>query len=246
VSERPRVETPAELPVPRSVAIIMDGNGRWARSRGFERIRGHERGTQAVRETVEECARLGVQGLTLYAFSEENWSRPKREIDLLMHLLERFLVEERATLMNNRVKLLHVGRRERLGVSVLQKLDESVAMTAGNPGMRLGLAISYGGRAEIVDAARRLAREVRDGRLDPELIDEARFREQLYRPEIPDPDLLIRTAGELRVSNFLLWQISYAELHVESVCWPDFRKEHLHAAFRAFGGRVRKFGAVAP
>ncbi|MCC6781226.1 MAG: di-trans,poly-cis-decaprenylcistransferase [Planctomycetes bacterium] len=224
----------------------MDGNGRWARSRGFERIRGHERGIQAVRETVEECARLGVQGLTLYAFSEENWSRPQREIDLLMRLLERFLVEERATLMDNRVKLLHVGRRERLGPSVLQKLDESVAMTAGNPGMRLGLAISYGGRAEIVDAARRLAREVRDGRLDPELIDEARFREQLYRPEIPDPDLLIRTAGEMRVSNFLLWQISYAELHVETVCWPDFRKEHLHAAFRAFGGRVRKFGAVAP
>ncbi|MBI5852037.1 MAG: di-trans,poly-cis-decaprenylcistransferase [Planctomycetes bacterium] len=235
-----------DLPVPRSVAIIMDGNGRWARSRGLERIFGHERGIQAVRETVEECARLGVTSLTLYAFSEENWSRPQREIDLLMRLLERFLVEERKTLMDNGVKLLHVGRRERLGPSVLARLDETIALTAANQRMRLGLAISYGGRAEIVDATRRIAEAVRDGRLAPERIDESVIRAHLYRPELEDPDLLIRTAGELRVSNFLLWQISYAELHVESVCWPDFRKEHLHAAFRAFGGRVRKFGAVVP
>ncbi len=235
-----------DLPVPRSVAIIMDGNGRWARSRGLERIFGHERGISAVRETVEECARLGVTSLTLYAFSEENWSRPQREIDLLMRLLERFLVEERKTLMDNGVKLLHVGRRERLGKSVLARLDETIALTASNHRMRLGLAISYGGRAELVDATRRIAEAVRDGRLDPDQIDEAVIRAHLYQPELEDPDLLIRTAGELRVSNFLLWQISYAELHVESVCWPDFRKEHLHAAFRAFGGRVRKFGAVVP
>jgi undecaprenyl diphosphate synthase len=232
--------------VPRSCAIIMDGNGRWARSRGLERIRGHERGIQAVRETVEECARLGVEGLTLYAFSEENWSRPQREISMLMRLLVRFLVDERPTLMDNGVRLLHVGRRARLSPEVLRTLDESVALTASNTGMRLGLAISYGGRAEIVDAVRRIAERVRAGELDPASIDEEVFRSHLYHPEIPDPDLLIRTAGELRVSNFLLWQISYAEMHVEEVCWPDFRKEHLHAAFRAFGRRVRKFGAVAP
>jgi undecaprenyl diphosphate synthase len=237
---------PGSLTVPRSVAIIMDGNGRWAKSRGFERIRGHERGITAVRETVEECARLGVEGLTLYAFSEENWSRPQREIDLLMGLLVRFLVEERPTLMNNGVKLLHVGRRERLSKKVLDVLDETIAVTSGNTGMRLGLAISYGGRAEIVDAMRALAERVARGELDPAAIDANAIAASLYRPEIPDPDLLIRTAGEMRVSNFLLWQISYAEFHVEEVCWPDFRREHLHAAFRAFGQRVRKFGAVVP
>ncbi|MDA0375478.1 MAG: polyprenyl diphosphate synthase [Planctomycetota bacterium] len=244
MTERP---TDADaIPVPRSVAIIMDGNGRWARSRGLERIRGHERGITAVRETVEECARLGVEGLTLYAFSEENWSRPQLEISMLMRLLKKFLVEERPTLMDNRVQLLHVGRRERLAPDVLRILDETIELTAGNDGMKLGLAISYGGRAEIVDAARRAAIAVRDGALDPEALDEAAFRGFLYHPEIPDPDLMIRTAGEMRVSNFLLWQVSYAELHVEDVCWPDFRKEHLHAAFRAFGRRVRKFGAVLP
>lgn len=244
MAERP---TDAEaIPVPRSVAIIMDGNGRWARSRGLERIRGHERGITAVRETVEECARLGVQGLTLYAFSEENWSRPQREISMLMRLLKKFLVEERPTLMKNRVQLLHVGRRERLAPDVLAILDETIEQTAGNDGMKLGLAISYGGRAEIVDATRRIACAVRDGELDPEKLDEETFRRFLYHPEIPDPDLMIRTAGEMRVSNFLLWQVSYAELHVEEVCWPDFRKEHLHAALRAFGRRVRKFGAVLP
>ena len=246
MSEREHADPVSRLPVPRSVAIIMDGNGRWARSRGFERIRGHERGIEAVRETVEECAQLGVEGLTLYAFSEENWSRPRLEVDLLMRLLSRFLVEERPTLMDNDVQLLHVGRRERLSSRVLARLDETVAMTASNGGMKLGLAISYGGRAEIVDAVRRVATEVRAGRLEPATIDEGVVRSFLYRPEIPDPDLLIRTAGEMRVSNFLLWQISYAELHVEQVCWPDFRKEHLHAAFRDFGQRVRKFGAVVP
>ena len=234
------------LPVPRSVAIIMDGNGRWARSRGFERIRGHERGVEAVRETVEECARLGVEALTLYAFSEENWSRPAREIALLMRLLKRFLVAERPTLMRNGVRLRHIGRTERLSPDVLATLEETVAMTAGNQGMTLALAISYGGRAEIVDAAQRIASAVQRGELAADAIDEATFARYLYMPELPDPDLLIRTAGELRVSNFLLWQISYAEMHVTDVCWPDFRKAHLHEAFRAFGRRVRRFGAVVP
>ncbi|MBK8978423.1 MAG: di-trans,poly-cis-decaprenylcistransferase [Planctomycetes bacterium] len=240
-------ETPnADLPVPRSVAVIMDGNGRWARSRGLERIRGHERGIDAVRRTVEECARLGVEALTLYAFSEENWSRPAREIKLLMRLLERFLVDERPTLMDNNVRLLHSGRRDRLSTRVLERLDESIAMTAANTGTRLALAISYGGRQELADAARRIAEAVLAGELAPEDIDVATVARHLYHPELPDPDLLIRTAGELRVSNFLLWQISYAEIHVCDVCWPDFQIEHLHEAFRTFGRRVRKFGTVVP
>jgi undecaprenyl diphosphate synthase len=233
-----------ELPVPASVAIIMDGNGRWAAQRGLERIKGHERGIDAVRETVTECARLGVKALVLYAFSEENWARPRHEIALLMRLLKRFLVEERPTLMQNRIRLLHHGRRARLSADVLAVLDESVQMTAANDGMRLGLAISYGGRAEIADAARAIAREVKAGRLDPEAVDETQLHAHLYHPGLPDPDLLIRTAGEQRISNFLLWQVSYAEIHVCEACWPDFRKQHLHAAFKDFGQRKRKFGRV--
>jgi len=233
-----------DLVVPRSVAVIMDGNGRWARRAGFERIRGHEKGIDAVRTTVTECARLGVAALTLYAFSEENWSRPAREIELLMKLLRRFLVDERPTLMQNRVRLLHAGRRERLDAEVRALLDETVALTSVNSGMQLCLAISYGGRQEIADAARALAREVAAGRLEPDAVDEAAIAARLYQPTLPDPDLLIRTAGELRISNFLLWQVSYAEIHVSSVCWPEFGKEHLHAAFRDYGRRVRKFGKV--
>ena len=233
-----------DLVVPRSVAVIMDGNGRWARQAGLERIRGHERGIDAVRTTVTECARLGVQALVLYAFSEENWQRPQREIDLLFKLLQRFLVEERGTLMDNRVRLLHAGRRERLPPKVLALLDETIALTAVNAGMRLSLAISYGGRQEIVDAVRRLAERVRRGELEPAAIDEAAIHANLYQPDLPDPDLLIRTAGEQRISNFLLWQVSYAEIHVSDVCWPDFGAEHLQAAFRDYGRRVRKFGKV--
>jgi undecaprenyl diphosphate synthase len=240
------VSTPGkdELVVPRSVAVIMDGNGRWARQAGLERIRGHERGIDAVRTTVTECARLGVQALVLYAFSEENWQRPQREIDLLFKLLKRFLVEERATLAKNRVRLLHSGRRERLSPDVLALLDETIALTAPNTGMRLSLAISYGGRQELVDAVRSLARRVQAGELAPGAIDEAAIHASLYHPELPDPDLLIRTAGERRISNFLLWQVSYAEIHVSDVCWPDFGAEHLQAAFRDYGQRVRKFGKV--
>jgi len=233
-----------DLVVPRSVAVIMDGNGRWAKKAGFQRIRGHERGVDAVRSTVTECAQLGVEALTLYAFSEENWRRPRREIDLLFGLLEKFLVAERDTLMQNDVRLVHSGRRDRLPASVVALLDETIGLTAGNGGMVLCLAISYGGRQELADATRRIAREVRDGELDAEAVDEAALAARLYRPELPDPDLLIRTAGELRVSNFLLWQISYAEIWVSEVCWPDFGVEELHAAFREFGRRVRRFGKV--
>jgi len=234
----------SDLVVPRSVAVIMDGNGRWAKQAGLERIRGHERGIDAVRTTVTECARLGVQALVLYAFSEENWQRPQREIDLLFKLLKRFLVEELATLMQNRVRLLHSGRRERLAKDVLQLLDETIARTAPNTGMRLSLAISYGGRQEIVDAVRCLAAKVQRGELQPAAIDEQAIHAHLYQPDLPDPDLLIRTAGERRISNFLLWQVSYAEIHVSDVCWPAFGKEQLHEAFRDYGRRVRKFGKV--
>jgi undecaprenyl diphosphate synthase len=237
-------ERAGDLVVPRSVAVIMDGNGRWAKNAGLERIRGHERGIDAVRTTVTECAKLGVEALVLYAFSEENWQRPQREIDLLFKLLKRFLVEERPTLMQNRVRLLHSGRRERLAPETLRVLDESVAATAGNTGMRLSLAISYGGRQEIVDSVRTLAAKVQRGELQPAAIDEAAIHAHLYQPDLPDPDLLIRTAGERRISNFLLWQVSYAEIHVADVCWPDFGAEHLRAAFRDYGQRVRKFGKV--
>jgi len=230
--------------VPRSVAVIMDGNGRWAKQAGLERIRGHERGIDAVRTTVTECARLGVEALVLYAFSEENWQRPAREIALLFKLLKRFLVEELPTLQKNRVRLLHSGRRDRLAPDVLDLLDATIAATAANDGMRLALAISYGGRQEIVDAVKKLAVKVQRGELSPDAIDERALHAALYHPELPDPDLLIRTAGERRISNFLLWQVSYAEIHVGEVCWPDFRAEHLHAAFRDYGARVRKFGKV--
>lgn len=235
---------PSDIRVPRSLAVIMDGNGRWASSRGFERIKGHEHGARAVRETVEESARLGVEAVTLYAFSEENWNRPAREIGLLMKLLTKFLVDERADLMKNNIRLVHAGRRVRLPKDVLRTLDETVEMTAGNTGMMLCLAISYGGRAEIVDATQKLAARVASGELEPEAITEELISASLYRPDVPHPDLLIRTAGEMRVSNFLLWQISYAEIWVTEDCWPEFRREHLWEAMRAYGKRVRKFGEV--
>jgi undecaprenyl diphosphate synthase len=241
---KPGTDVPTDLVVPRSVAVIMDGNGRWAKRAGLERIRGHERGIDAVRTTVTECARLGVEALVLYAFSEENWQRPAREIKLLFGLLKRFLVDELSTLMQNDVRLLHSGRRDRLEPDVLDLLDRTIAVTAPNRGMKLSLAISYGGRQEIVDAVRSLAGRVARGELAPAAIDEQSIQAALYQPSLPDPDILIRTAGEQRISNFLLWQVSYAEIHVSDVCWPEFGKEHLYAAFRDYGRRTRKFGKV--
>jgi undecaprenyl diphosphate synthase len=233
-----------ELVVPKSVAVIMDGNGRWAKRAGFERIRGHEKGIDAVRTTVTECARLGVEALVLYAFSEENWARPKREIDMLFKLLKRFLVDERDTLMDNDVQLLHSGRRERLADDVRALLDETIELTRANTGMKLSLAISYGARQELVDGIRKIAARVQRGELAPDAIDEQTVHDALYQPSLPDPDILIRTAGEMRVSNFLLWQISYAEIHVSDVCWPEFGAEQLQQAFRDYGRRIRKFGKV--
>jgi undecaprenyl diphosphate synthase len=230
--------------LPRHIAIIMDGNGRWAQRRRRARIWGHRAGVASVRRTAIECARLGVERLTLYAFSQENWKRPRREVDILWKLLRQFLVRERNEIMENDIQFTAIGRMEGLPDFVRRELEETAKMSRGNPGMTLCLALNYGGRAEIVDAARALAERVRKGELAPADIDEAALASHLYAPSAPDPDLLVRTAGEMRVSNFLLWQISYAEFHVTQACWPEFREEHLHEAIRDYAGRDRRFGAL--
>jgi undecaprenyl diphosphate synthase len=230
--------------IPRHIAIIMDGNGRWAEARGMRRIKGHEAGAESVRAIAEECARLGVEQLTLYAFSEENWRRPRLETEFLMRLLKRFISAERETLIRNQMRFSAIGRLDRLPANVRRELDKTVRMTAGNPKTNLCLALSYGGRAEIADAARRIAQAVKQGRLKPDDVDEATVAAHLYQPQMPEPDLVIRTAGEMRLSNFLLWQVSYAEFHVTDTLWPDFRAEHLHAAIEDFNRRVRRFGGL--
>lgn len=230
--------------LPKHIAIIMDGNGRWARTRGLPRIEGHRRGVASVRRTTEQCVRLGIEQLTLYCLSSENWRRPEAELSFLMCLLEQYLVEERGLLMEQRVRLSMIGRRDGLPAETLAALDQTAALTAGNDGMKLCLAINYGARAEIVEAARRLACEVRDGRLDAESIDEDRFSAALDTAGMADPDLLIRTAGEMRVSNFLLWQISYAELWVTDAAWPDFDEGQLDAALASYASRERRFGGL--
>jgi len=231
--------------LPRHVAIIMDGNGRWAVQRGLPRIEGHRRGVASVRRTTEHCARLGVEQLTLYCLSSENWRRPAHEIDFLMHLLEQYMIEERPLLMRERIRLSMIGHRDGLPASTLEELDRTVELTAGNDGLRLCLAINYGSRAEIVDAARALAKEARDGLIDPLQIDESVVAARLDTAGMPDPDLLIRTAGEMRISNFLLWQISYAELWITDACWPDFAEPHLDAAIASFAARDRRFGGLS-
>ena len=243
VAETSAVAAP---PRPRHVAIIMDGNGRWARARGLPRIEGHRRGVASVRRTTEHCARLGIEQLTLYCLSSENWRRPPAEISFLMHLLEQYVIEERSLLMKERIRLAMIGRREGLPAGTLAEIDRTIAMCAANDGMRLCLAVNYGSRGEIVAAAQRLARDARDGRLDPDAIDEEVFTGCLDTAGMPDPDLLVRTAGEMRISNFLLWQISYAELWVTDVCWPDFTEAHLDAALAAFASRDRRFGGLSP
>lgn len=230
--------------LPRHIAIIMDGNGRWAQRQGMPRILGHRRGIRSVRAVVEEGCRLGLEQLTLYCLSVENWKRPPRELKFLMRLLRHFLHVERAELMEQNVRLTMIGRREGLPPDVLAEYDRTAEITASNTGMTLCLAVNYGGRTEIADAARRIAEEARSGRLDPSNIDESTVSDYLYTAGMTDPDLLIRTAGELRVSNYLLWQISYAELFVTDVLWPDFRAEHLQAAMLDFARRQRKFGGL--
>ncbi len=230
--------------LPRSVAIIMDGNGRWARARGLERFAGHEAGAQTVRDIVTEAAALGLEALTLYSFSTENWSRPRDEVNALMHLYAHCLLGERDRVMKHNIRMHHIGRRQGLPPQVIEPLDGALAMAAGNTGMHLSLALNYGSRAEILDAVRAIARDARDGRLDPDAVAEDDIDSRLGTAGIPDPDLLIRTSGEMRLSNFLLWQISYAELYVADVYWPDFTAEEFHKALRAFADRHRRFGGV--
>lgn len=227
---------------PGHIAIIMDGNGRWATARGLPRLFGHRAGAEAVRRTVEACCELGVKILTLYAFSWENWDRSTQETRELMELLDEFVQRELPTLHANRVRLRAIGRLEVLPAGVLANLQDAMAQTAGFDRMTLVLALSYGGRQEIVDATRRLATLVRQGRLDPEQIDEVIFARHLYAGDLPDPDLLIRTSGEQRLSNFLLWQSSYTEWYMTPKCWPDFSKDDLLDAITEYERRERRFG----
>jgi undecaprenyl diphosphate synthase len=231
--------------IPRHVAVIMDGNGRWAERRGLDRLAGHRAGIESVRAVVRAAHELGIRQLTLYAFSTENWSRPKSEVDELMRLLERFLESELEEVHRNGIRVRAIGRLERLPDGARAKLDEALLRTRDNDEMDLVFALSYGGRTEIVDAARRLAREVEQGKLDADAIDEKTFAACLYEPELSDPDLLIRTGGESRVSNFLLWQIAYTEIHVTEVMWPDFRKSDLVEAILAYQGRERRYGLTS-
>ena len=229
---------------PQHIAMIMDGNGRWAQERSQPRIKGHEKGAETVRLMTEECARLGIGQLTLYCLSSENWKRPELELEFLMHLLSLYLVNERETLNRNNVRLQIIGRRDRIPEEVIVEMDRSIEITAGNTGLTLCLAINYGGRAEIVDAIRSISRRVKDEDLDVEAIDEQMVSEHLYTAGMDDPDLMIRTAGEMRISNYLLWQLSYAELWVTQKHWPEFAIEDLQAAILDYSKRRRRFGGL--
>ncbi len=228
--------------LPHHVAIIMDGNGRWAAQRRLPRVEGHRAGTEAVRDTVETAARLGLDVLTLYAFSIENWKRPATEVSVLMMLLKRYLRSELTMLLRNDIRFRVIGRLEDLAPDVRDELNEAVERTRGNRGMLFNIALNYGGRAEIVDAARQA---IAAG-LRPDELDEERFASFLYTAGQPDPDLLIRTSGEMRVSNYLLWQIAYAEIYVTETLWPDFRRRHLLEAVLAFQKRERRYGGITP
>jgi undecaprenyl diphosphate synthase len=228
--------------LPVHVAVIMDGNGRWAAQRHLPRVEGHRAGINAVRDTVETAARLGIRVLTLYAFSVENWKRPAAEVGTLMLLLKRYLRSELNTLLKNNIKFRVIGRMEELAPDIQDELHVAVDRTTKNGGMLFNIALNYGGRAEIVDAARRaIASGVR-----PEDLDEERFAAFLYTAGQPDPDLLIRTSGEMRVSNYLLWQIAYAEIYVTETLWPDFRRRHLLEAVLAYQKRERRYGGITP
>jgi undecaprenyl diphosphate synthase len=232
--------------MPRHVAIIMDGNGRWAKRRGKPRTEGHRAGAIAAREIVEHCARLGLKQLTLYSFSIENWSRPADEVNTLMRLYIEYLISERPVMLKNNIRFRQIGRRDGLPPDVLEELDRTIAALDHNTGMTLCLAVNYGSRAEIADAVRSIARKVQAGTLDINAIDEQTVSDHLYTAGMPDPDLLIRTAGEMRVSNYLLWQISYAELFVTDVCWPDFTAAEFDRALADYARRERRFGGLTP
>jgi undecaprenyl diphosphate synthase len=242
----PSVHVPDVHParIPRHVAIIMDGNGRWAQERGFPREFGHRNGAAALRAVVEQAGRLGIEFLTLYSFSLENWKRPREEVEALMMLCLIYLAGEEEAMVRRGLRFRVIGRREGLPEEVVRAIARVEGSTAGGTRGTLCLAINYGSRAEIADAARRIARDVAEGRLRPEDVDEGAVAERLYAPEIPDPDLLIRTAGELRVSNYLLWQISYSEIYVTPTLWPDFQEAALNEAVRQYATRSRRFGGL--
>ena len=234
-----------DLKIPEHVAIIMDGNGRWAKKRGLPRIAGHRTGADSVRQIVKSCEKVGVKFLTLYAFSSENWSRPEKEVDALMGLLEKFLRDRLPEMMEDNVRLKAIGRLDMLPQHVRQQLDEAIEETSGNTSITMILALSYGGREEIVDAAKAIAAKAAAGELLPEDIDNSTIAKHLYTEGIPDPDLLIRTSGEVRLSNFLLWQLSYAEIVITQKNWPEFRHKEFIIALQEFTRRDRRFGKVA-
>lgn len=230
--------------IPRHIAIIMDGNGRWATARGFPRVFGHRNGASSVRAVVEEAGRLGVEALTLYSFSMENWSRPKEEVGELMRLYLEYMSGEREALVRENIRLMQIGRRDGLPPAALEALDKTIEATSVCTGPTLCLAVNYGSRAELVDAARALSERVKLGELEPSDIDERLLANHLYTNGLPDPDLIVRTAGEMRLSNFLLWQLSYAEIVVTDVLWPDFGESEFRDAIRAYASRERRFGGL--
>ncbi|MFN3190969.1 MAG: isoprenyl transferase [Aureliella sp.] len=238
-------DVPQELR-PRHIAMIMDGNGRWAQQRGLERIEGHLRGVETVRTVMEACKEFGIQVLTLYCFSSENWKRPEAELDFLMELLKRYLIDERATLVENNLRVRVIGREEGLPPEVLHEIQQTLDACENNTGMTLCLAINYGSRSEIIDAVKAILTDAKESRIPVEEVSESLLASKLYTAGLPDPDLLVRTSGEMRISNFLLWQISYAEIWVTQTHWPDFGRENLAEAIRAYAARDRRYGGLSP
>ncbi|MDD5327883.1 MAG: isoprenyl transferase [Phycisphaerae bacterium] len=230
--------------IPRHLAIIMDGNGRWAEGKNLPRVFGHRQGAITVEKIAQFCVDFGIESLTLYSFSIENWKRPKTEVNSLMHLYTQYLIEIRPTLMKNNVKLVHLGRLDQLPPEVKKELAKTMELTAVNTGMILALALNYGGRVEIIDAAKKIAQKCKDGQLNIEDIDEQCISRHLYTAGLAEPDLLIRTANEMRISNFLLWQISYSEFYVTETLWPDFKQSDLEKAILAYAKRTRRFGDI--
>lgn len=228
--------------IPRHIAIIMDGNGRWAESRGLPRFQGHRQGTKSVEDVIQYGVDIGIECISLYSFSLQNWKRPPEEVEFLMHLYAMYLEGVRPSLMKNHIRLVHLGRRQPLPQNVLEALDGTLEMTAKNDGMVLGLALNYGARTEIVDAVRRIAQDYKDGKITLDHIDTQCISDNLYTAGLPDPDILIRTSGELRISNFLLWQISYSEFYVTDKMWPDFGSDDIDLAIRSYAQRSRRFG----
>jgi undecaprenyl diphosphate synthase len=230
--------------IPKHIAIIMDGNGRWAKKRFFNRIKGHEKGAETVKTVVRVCQEIGISYLTLFAFSTENWQRPKKEVTALMGLLKKFVIAEQKNLMDKGIRLNAIGELDKLPDDVFQALMETINQTKNNSGLQINLALSYGGRDEIVHMVRRIAEKVHSGTLSPESINMEVVTNHLYTHGLPDPDLLIRTSGELRISNFLLWQIAYSEICVTDTLWPDFDENEFLSIIKNFQGRERRFGKV--